>query len=114
MVGTAHDAMLACGLEVALEARVDDVAALGGFDEDELQGLFVDEGTVAHQLPVDVALVVTDVDAVDAEAHGWLWRRSRCLRCQDPSQQQPAGDNDDKGPNPCGPIIDILTKQHKP
>ena len=70
MVGAAHDAVFPGLGEVLPEARVDDVAALGGLDEGEGEGQLIEGGLVAKQLPVDGTLMVAYVDAAHRVALG--------------------------------------------
>ncbi len=59
MVSAASDAGTGGGFPIFVEARVDVVAAFGNFQVGE-----ADAG-IAHAIPVDVALVFGDVDALD-------------------------------------------------
>ena len=62
VVGSAHDVVLLGVVEVLVEVLVPDAGAFGGFDEDEGDGhaLYL---CVAQFVPVDVALIVGDVEA---------------------------------------------------
>ena len=68
MIGATHDAVFPRPFKVLPELRIHDVAALGGLDEGEDDGVAVDGGAVAQQLPVDAALMVAHVDAVHGVA----------------------------------------------
>ena len=64
VVGSADDAVLAGFVEVVVEVGVELVGTFGGLDEDKTDGCALYVG-VAHLFPVDVLLVVADVDAAD-------------------------------------------------
>ena len=90
MIGTTHDAKATGSGKVALELTVDNIAALGGLDEDERERHTVDVGLVAQQLPVDSALMMADIDSV----HGETLRRGiqRRLRRKEGFEKYPASD----------------------
>ena len=65
MIGTAGETILQRLLEIVLELLVDAVGALCGLDHHEAHGTLVDHALIAQHLPVDIALIVRDVDAVN-------------------------------------------------
>ena len=64
MIGTANEAILACLIEIVVEVFVHAAGTLGGLDHDKAQRLSFDGG-ILQFLPVDVALIVADVDAMN-------------------------------------------------
>ena len=68
MIGAACKSMLAGLMEVVAEVLVDTTGTLGSLDHDKPDGALVDESLVAQLVPVDVALVMADVNAVNLVA----------------------------------------------
>lgn len=70
MVSTTGEAVLTGLIEVIAEVLVGLGGSLGGLDHDEADGALVDGAIVLEFVPVDAALMVGDVDAVDLVAFG--------------------------------------------
>ena len=70
MVGSASEAVLACLCEIVVEALVHLCGSLSGLYHHEADGALVDGATLAQFGPVDVALIVADVNAVYVVAFG--------------------------------------------
>lgn len=65
MISSAYEAVFTGLIEVHLEFGIEARAALRRLDDDELDGEAVDPGLRPHVVPMDVALVMGDVDAMD-------------------------------------------------
>ena len=68
MVGTTCKTVFTSIVEIATEVLVNLTSSLSGLDHDETDGIAVDESLVFQLLPVDGALVVTNVDAMNLVA----------------------------------------------
>lgn len=67
MVSAAYKSIFAGVEEVVVEIFIEETLSLGGFDDDKRHGFFVDFG-IGNLLPIDFALVMADVNTMDAVA----------------------------------------------
>ena len=70
MVGTTGKAVFASLIEVVAEVTIGLCGSLGGLDHDETDGTMVDLTVILELVPIDAALMVGDVDAVNLVALG--------------------------------------------
>ena len=70
MVGTTGKTILASLIEVVAEVTVGLCGSLGGLDHNETDGTMVYLTVILKLVPIDAALMVGDVDAVDLVAFG--------------------------------------------
>ena len=66
VIGSTNEAVLSRFPEVALKISIQMAFSLGGFDEDKFHAGIVGNGGGGHLVPIDGALVVAHIDAVDA------------------------------------------------
>ena len=66
VIGSTDEAVLSRFPEVALKISIQMAFSLGGFDEDKFHAGIVGNGGGGHLVPIDGALVVAHIDAVDA------------------------------------------------
>ncbi len=69
VISPANKAVLARTEKVVVEVLIDEGDTLGGLHEDEAKGMAANPG-ITQFLPVDTALVVTDIDAHDLKPFG--------------------------------------------
>ena len=66
VIGSTDEAVLSRFPEVALKISIQMAFSLGGFDEDKFHAGIVGNGGGGYLVPIDGALVVAHIDAVDA------------------------------------------------
>ena len=70
MIDPTGKAMFTGEPEIALKTFVYLIGALSGLDHHDADGALVDSAMIVKFSPVNVSLIVADVDAVDVVAHG--------------------------------------------